>query len=316
MTVAARPIPLTVIGGYLGAGKTTLVNQLLRQAGGRRLAVLVNDFGELPIDAALIEASSERVLSIAGGCVCCSYGNELMETLLTLPEQLPGIEQVLVETSGVALPGAVVAAVSLLPAYRLEAVLVLADAASVRQRAADRYLGDTITRQLADADLVLLNKTDLLDAAELPALQAWLAGQAPHARVLPVRQAAVPIEWVLGGEIERAPELAGRPRPVHTSNPHHARSVALPQPVDAARLARGLADPVLGLVRAKGLLAGADGRLQLLQMVGARWQIDPAPSSASGPGRLVVIGLGAAPDADRLDALLQACSLAPEESHP
>ena len=315
MTVAARPIPLTVIGGYLGAGKTTLVNQLLRQAGGRRLAVLVNDFGELPIDAALIEASSERVLSIAGGCVCCSYGSELMETLMSLPEQFPGIEQVLVETSGVALPGAVVAAISLLPAYRLEAVLVLADAGSVRQRAADRYLGDTITRQLAEADLVLLNKTDLLDAAELPALQAWIAGQAPRARVLPVRQAAVPIEWVLGGEIEHSPAAGGRSRPVHTPNPHHARSLELPQPVDAARLARGLADPALGLVRAKGLLTGADGRLQLLQMVGARWQLDPAPASVTGPGRLVVIGLGAPPDAARLDALLQDCSLAHEGSH-
>lgn len=76
---AAPALPVTVIGGYLGAGKTTLVNHLLRHAGGRRLAVLVNDFGALPIDADLIEGADGAVLAIAGGCVCCAYGSDLIE---------------------------------------------------------------------------------------------------------------------------------------------------------------------------------------------------------------------------------------------
>ena len=83
------PLPVTVIGGYLGAGKTTLVNHLLRQAGGRRLAVLVNDFGELPLDADLIEADDGEVLSLAGGCICCSFGNDLMAALMQLPARSP-----------------------------------------------------------------------------------------------------------------------------------------------------------------------------------------------------------------------------------
>ena len=79
-----QPLPVTIIGGYLGAGKTTLVNQMLRQADGQKLAILVNEFGELPIDADLIESRDENVINIAGGCVCCSYGSDLIEALQAL----------------------------------------------------------------------------------------------------------------------------------------------------------------------------------------------------------------------------------------
>ena len=81
-----EPIPVTVVGGYLGAGKTSLVNHLLRNAGGRRIAVLVNEFGALPIDADLIEGDAgDGFISIAGGCICCSYGSDLMDALMRLP---------------------------------------------------------------------------------------------------------------------------------------------------------------------------------------------------------------------------------------
>ena len=81
--------PVTVVGGYLGAGKTTLVNHLLRTAQGVRLAILVNDFGSLAIDADLIEARSDNLISIAGGCVCCSFGSDLMGALMKLSEGVP-----------------------------------------------------------------------------------------------------------------------------------------------------------------------------------------------------------------------------------
>ena len=98
-------IPVSVIGGYLGAGKTTLVNHLLRNANGRKLAVLVNEFGELPIDADLIEADDGDMISIAGGCICCSYGSDLVGALMELPERMPNMDGMLIEASGVALPG-------------------------------------------------------------------------------------------------------------------------------------------------------------------------------------------------------------------
>ena len=122
--MSAARLPVTVIGGYLGAGKTTLVNRLLRAADGLKLAVLVNDFGATPIDRDLIVSADGDTLEISGGCVCCSYGSDLMDTLMALPEQRPDIERVVLETSGVALPGMVASAVTLLPAYRIDGIVV------------------------------------------------------------------------------------------------------------------------------------------------------------------------------------------------
>ena len=98
-------IPVTLIGGYLGAGKTTLVNHLLRNADGRRLAVLVNEFGALPIDADLIVARDGNLISISGGCICCSFGSDLLAALIELKGRGDAIDHLLIETSGVALAG-------------------------------------------------------------------------------------------------------------------------------------------------------------------------------------------------------------------
>src|SRR4051794_21239372 len=189
--MSARRLPLTLIGGYLGAGKTTLVNHLLREAGGRRLAVLVNEFGDLPIDADLIEARGDNLISIAGGCICCSFGSDLVTALLALKER-PDIDQIVVETSGVALPGSIVQAMALLPGLDIDGVIVVADAETIEQRSRDQYMSDTVLRQLAEADLVLLNKIDLVNEPQARHLASWLAGEAPQARIVPVQNARVP----------------------------------------------------------------------------------------------------------------------------
>ncbi|MCB1346878.1 MAG: GTP-binding protein, partial [Rhodobacteraceae bacterium] len=123
--MSESPLPVTLLGGYLGAGKTTLVNHLLRHAEGQRLAVLVNDFGDLPIDADLIEARDEDLMTLAGGCVCCTVGDDLGETLRALCARDPRPDQLLIETSGVALPGALAGALSLMRDVALAAVVVL-----------------------------------------------------------------------------------------------------------------------------------------------------------------------------------------------
>ena len=125
---AAAPLPVTVVGGYLGAGKTTLVNSLLRQADGRRLAVMVNEFGALPIDASLVEAADDRIVSLTGGCVCCSYGEDLVSSLVMLAALEPRPDHVLLEASGVAFPGAIAGTVGLLQDFALDGAVVLADA--------------------------------------------------------------------------------------------------------------------------------------------------------------------------------------------
>lgn len=284
---------VTVIGGFLGAGKTTLVNHLLRGAGGLRIAVLVNDFGDLPIDRDLIVGSDGDTLEISGGCVCCSYGSDLMEALLELPQRRPGIDRVLIETSGVALPGMVASAVGLLEAYALDGIVVLADAETVRTQAADVYLGDTITRQLAAADLVILNRCDLVAAEARDETVRWAERQAPNGRVVPAERSAVPAELMLGLRGHGRAGTTGvlrTPGGVAASVLYESIEFAFDRAVDVDRLARALTAPEAGVLRAKGCLQDTDGRLVALQVVGRRFERAEAPVGAT-PGTLQVIGL-------------------------
>ena len=304
------PLPVTVIGGYLGAGKTTLVNHLLRHPEGRRLAVLVNEFGDLPIDADLIERRDEDMIAIAGGCVCCSYGSDLIEALERLLTLDPRPDHLLIEASGVALPGGIASSLTLLMGYRLDAVLVLADAETIRARAADRYLGDTIARQLADADLVLLNKADLVSSDYLAETWEWLAGASPRARIVTATKAAPPADLVLGVATERLPAHEHEHAHYHHSAGYDTVSFPVTAPVDAEALARALADPALELLRAKGFVPVADGRLRTIQTVAQRWSVSAAPVGLAGPGRLVAIALPGQLDRDAILRAIKAASAA------
>ena len=288
---APAPLPVTVVGGYLGAGKTTLVNSLLRQADGRRLAVMVNEFGALPIDASLVEAADDRIVSLTGGCVCCSYGEDLVSSLVMLAALEPRPDHVLLEASGVAFPGAIAGTVGLLQDFALDGAVVLADAETVRGRAGDRYLGSTVRRQLAEADLILLNKCDL--AGDAVAVEAWLGETAAAARVLRTVRSEAPIDIVLGAWTDRAAlPAAGGPFD-HT---HGYATAALDPPEGAGpeALARILADPAHGLLRAKGFMPRPGGGTAAIQTVGNRWTVSEAPADA--PAGLVCIGLEARTD--------------------
>ncbi len=262
-------LPVTVIGGYLGAGKTTLVNHLLRNANGLRIAVLVNEFGALPIDADLIEAQDENIISIAGGCVCCSYGNDLILAMLDLAKMTPAPQHVLLEASGVAIPGAIASSVGLLAAYTLDGVVVLADAETLRQRADDPYMGDTVRQQLRDADILILNKTDLVEAQHLDDTNQWLASEFTDAKVIASQHARLPRDVVLG-KARSGKDLPTQSE-LHHGNLFESHSYALSGPVDVAQLAQALVQDELGVIRAKGFAIANDGTPHEVQVVGRRW---------------------------------------------
>ena len=302
-------LPTVLIGGYLGAGKTTLVNHLLRHAGGRRVAVLVNDFGSINIDADLIDGaaggadgeSSAGVLALSGGCLCCSFGDDLVGTLNSLARRSPPPDVCLIELSGVALPTAVRRTASLSPVAQVVGTLVLADAAEVRRQAADRYVGDTVREQLASADWLLLNKPDLVGAAELQATTAAVAALAPQARVWAGAAADMAPELVLGwraqadgdgATADRSAEAAFAQRPLRAApaaTVFDSHSQPLPDGLDLPALGQRLAQAGSGVLRAKGLARDAQGRGLLLQVAGGRVTLEPA--AFTGPGRLVMIGL-------------------------
>jgi len=295
-------LPVTVIGGYLGTGKTTLVNRLLRAADGQRLAVLVNDFGTTPIDRDLIVSSDGDTLEISGGCVCCSYGSDLMDTLMALPAQRPDIERVVLETSGVALPGMVASAVTLLMPYRIDGIVVMVDVETVRTMAEDAYLGDTITRQLSAADLVVANRCDLVDGASLQQTLAWLAAESPAARLLPTTRAEIAPDPLLGlrdGALPRLSATLTTPGAPDAASLYDSLELDVPEGIDVAELGRRLSAPGTGVLRAKGILNEV-----ALHVVGRRFEIDAAPAGAR-PGKLVVIGLRARLDRSAVEQALQ-----------
>lgn len=285
-------LPITILSGFLGAGKTTLVNHLLRHADGKRLAIMVNEFGALPIDEDLIEAQSDDLISIAGGCVCCSYGNDMTLALMELARMDPAPDHVVLEASGVAIPGAIAGAISLLDGYRCDGIVVLGDAETLRSNAADRYMGDTITRQLSDADLVVLNKCDLVEEKQVNATRAWVELQSPEARIVSSQQAQVAPAVILGSFLDRVRDA---------SKPHDTpvqSAVINPAPDDPEKLAKELADKDTGLIRAKGFMRDRAGKQYLVQTVGRRWAV--ALSDQTRPDAIVCLGL---PDQTDWDAL-------------
>ncbi|MEZ5738859.1 MAG: GTP-binding protein [Burkholderiaceae bacterium] len=314
-------LPVTVIGGYLGAGKTTLVNGLLRQADGRRLAVLVNDFGELSIDADLIRSGSDTVLQLAGGCVCCSIGSDLIGALTSVREVIADPDHVIVEASGVALPATVAATVTLAPGMRRNGVVVMLDASRLDSLLNDRYLADTVQRQIASADLLLQSHADELDPTGTEALQAQVRALNERAPLLDSARGTVPIDLVLeprlpgaagwlnpgdGTRTLRAQDTApsgenGQPLQQHlvdtagraTHARFESRGFAAGAPIDPQPLQQVLADRTLGIERAKGIFRRPDGQIVVVHAVAGRVDLEIMPSDATPAGleRLVLIGV-------------------------
>lgn len=280
-----RPIPVTIIGGYLGAGKTTLVNQMLRRASGVKLAILVNEFGELPIDEDLIEAQDDELISIAGGCICCSFGSDLTAALLKLADLSPAPDHIVIETSGVALPGAIASSITILNQFAVNGICVLADCAHARALAADEYIGDTITRQFLDANLLLLTKSDLVDAKALAAFQGWLSDNWPAPRHIRVCHGALPNEVLLG----HFPARSARTGRGHDDMNYASIFLPLEGPVDAQALAADLSQPGTGVLRAKGFVDDLSGRRALIQIVGGQAEVTyPKATATTG---VICIGL-------------------------
>jgi len=290
-------LPVTIIGGYLGSGKTTLINHLLRHANGVRLAVLINDFGELPIDAELIEGQEGNVISLSGGCICCSYGDDLSYALQQLLEQESLPDHIFIEASGVALPGAIGKSLSLLRAFKLEGIVVLADATSIETSSTAKYIGDTIARQLSDADLIVLNKLDLLSNLQLEAVRGWMEAHYTHSPWVDSVFSTIDPEvlFEMKRDINLHASASASASAVQciksdtTATSHHHEVASLfksirldiNKAIDADTLAAQLADKRCGLVRAKGFVLHADKSLKTIQVVGRRWSVTDAPDGVS-----------------------------------
>lgn len=294
-------LPTTVLGGFLGAGKTTLVNHLLRHAGGRRIMVMVNDFGEVAIDPDLILGQAGDVLALANGCACCSTGGDLARALTMILDGPARPDHLLIEASGVADPDRLADIARADRDLRLNGVIVVADAGHIEALVADPRLGRQVREQLATAHLVILNKQDR-GAPE--GLVERLRRLAPAAAFVPAVRGAVPADLVLG---ELAPERSWRARAV--LSPNHAASFARwvrlgGPPMSLAALKDVLGRVPVGVLRLKGFVRLEDGGAALIQLAGPDWTLMPQPER--GGTRLFAIGLEGELDAVALDALFPA----------
>ena len=236
MNLAMNPpatdrIPITLIGGYLGAGKTSLLNHLLTHAGGgERIAVLVNDFGALGLDAALVARRDADTVTLTNGCVCCTIADDFGTALDAQVRAGEPPERIVVETSGVAEPGKTARYASGWPGVRLDAVLTVVDLETIRARVKDRFVGGLVARQIEAADLIVANKSDRVDARVRLSTTGWLARRAPLAALIRTTHGRVAPSVVLGVDMRASGGFdeeagGGRSRPRRANGPGPPTSV-------------------------------------------------------------------------------------------
>ena len=330
MSGSLARIPCTIVTGFLGAGKTTLIRHVLANAQGRRLAVIVNEFGDVGIDGEILKGCGnaacpeDNIVELANGCLCCTVADEFVPALDAILAK-DGVEHIVIETSGLALPKPLVQAFHW-PAIKsrvtVDAVVVVVDGAALadgrvaddldalaRQRAADSALEhddpieEVFEDQIACADLVVLNKRDLLDAAGLAKARDAIAKALPRrVKIVAAIDGKVDQDLLLGLGLGTENDIENR-RTRHDDELEHDHddfdSFVVPigeiaEPSELAARVAGLAEK-FDVLRVKGFAAVTNKPLRLLvQAVGARvtHQYDrPWTATEIREGRLVVIGL-------------------------
>lgn len=331
-------IPVTILGGFLGAGKTTLLQRLLADPGGERLAVLVNDFGALNIDAELVARTDADQVALSNGCICCSIRDDLVTALEQLGALSPQPDRIVVEASGVSRPLAIIAAVeqALQGQLEVDATLCLVDCDQLPRL--DYAMTELAIDQAASSDILVLNKCDLADEASIAATEAALTGACPGIRQFRTAFAEVPREILVGPRLrsdasaEEESSGVGRWRSHHAEHREHAHAAdhdhhhdhdhphEHPQVFETwswtseqavtrdgiEALRRAL--PV-GVLRAKGIvrLATPDGdRRAVLQVVGRRSTLTIEDSPPPAIGQLVFIAKTGELERERIADALEA----------
>jgi G3E family GTPase len=276
-------IPVFVIGGYLGVGKTTFINECLNR-GLQNAAIIVNDFGEINIDASIISARHGDTLELSNGCVCCSIGTSLADTLFTVLDRPTPPEMIIIEASGVADPGAV-AAFTHLQGLVLAGNIVLVDSVNAIDTAANPILSATFERQVRAAHVLALTKSDIATPEQISATRDLVTIINPDVAV--VVADAVALSELVVNHPAADPSPTSQPTTgemapsIFASRVHHFDTAPA-----VSELRDFLASLPQNVVRAKGVVATSDGSVVLVQKSGAHVSITPTLLAPTG---LVII---------------------------
>ena len=283
-------VPVVLVAGFLGSGKTTVVNYLLARAGGRRIAAVVNDFGAINIDAELITGAADGVVSLSNGCICCSLEGDLLRTLATLLRRNPQPEIIVIETSGVADPMDVVRNLMDPMIWReapLETVLCVVDATTPVA-----MLDDALLRsQVRAADVVALSKVDLADATDTARVRGAVQAIRSAAVVVDAPHGEIPAALLFPSDVDRAPSPREPMRRRPAVDRFETLSWTSELPVSLSRLQEAIGRLAPKLARAKGLFNTVEqpGRLMVFQFAGGRATLAPGGTPTAGTPRTRIV---------------------------
>jgi G3E family GTPase len=319
--------PITVLTGFLGAGKTTLLNRILNGSHGLRIAVLVNDFGSINIDADLVvgvEACGD-LISLSNGCICCSMRDDMLTAVEQITERAEQPQYIVVEASGVADPAKIAFTfinASLRERVRLDSILCLVDASQLFAVPEQMELKQ---RQIAYSDMLILSKTDLVGREEVGRIRAWLAEHFPRSRMVEAPRGEVPMEILLSSgrfhpsqmEVDHVhADQCAQGICDHESHHDHPStfstwSFETDRPLSLEALRSAASKLPSGIYRAKGVVnfAEAPDRRAVLQVVGRRVDISLQDEWGERPPltRIVVIGSPEGIDAGALQERFEQC---------
>jgi G3E family GTPase len=301
-----NPVPVTVLTGYLGAGKTTLLNRILSENHGKKFAVVINEFGELGVDNDLVVDADEEVFEMNNGCICCTVRGDLIRIIGGLVKRKGDLDGIIVETTGLADPAPVAQTFfvdeDVKARTRLDAIVTVVDAKNLPARLADSKEAE---EQIAFADIVLLNKMDLVSPEEAAEVERRIRAINPQVEIRRSTKSDVPIEAVLGRDafnlariLEREPEfLSGEDEHEHDSEVQ-SLSFEVSRPIDPERfnawISGLLAQKGQDLLRTKGILhyRGEDRRFafQAVHMMADGDFIGPWKEGDPRRSKIVFIG--------------------------
>ncbi|MCG5056668.1 MAG: GTP-binding protein [Limnoraphis sp. WC205] len=303
LDIPKRGMPVTIITGFLGSGKTTLLNEILSNKQDLKVAVLVNEFGDINIDAQLLISTEEDMVELSNGCICCTINDGLVDAVYRVLEREERVDYMVIETTGVADPLPIILTflgTELREFTRLDSIITLVDAEAFTP---EHFDSEAALKQIVYGDVVLLNKTDLAAPEQVEEVEGYIKTVKPGARILRTQQAKVPLPLVL--DVGLTPvELYQAEEEHHEHEHHHHHSPHLDNdgfisvsfqshsPFDIEKFEKFLTEEMpIEVFRAKGILWFDNSEMRhIFQLSGPRYDIQVEEWINSPQNQIVFIG--------------------------